>query len=204
MTCLRNREVWDNLSVVGSEEVNSVILRFLNQWRCRIPYSFASRLKSALNNSGVLFSPFEGLSIERINYFEPFRHGDQYIDLISWGERLFDDFSGITCGGRSFGSTATSKLFHMVNPGLFVMSDAAIRKKHGCADNGAGYTNFMIRMNHLTRRLISEAGGTMEDLLNKIYEENLGPQKTLPFTRILDIYNVRTRYNHSPAKPCFI
>jgi hypothetical protein len=78
---------------------------------------------------------------------------------------------------RRIGSTATSKILHMAVPDFFIMCDSGIREIHGVTGNGAGYTNFMIRMsiyaNYLDKNL------DLSKLVNK--------KTSIP--RLIDNYN---------------
>lgn len=181
---ISRRDIWDNLSNISETDTRDIVLKFLNQWGCRIPLDSLDRLSWALRDSYLYLIPFEGKEVQ--DFMDC---NDEWLMLDSL-ENLFNHFSEVDCGSRRFGFTATSKLLHMIKPDLFVMCDAGIRIKYGCEGNDAGYANFMYRMNLLSRLLIEEAGGSKEKLIELIPLQIPSISQNVKLTRLLDIYNL--------------
>jgi hypothetical protein len=180
---LSRRDIWDNLSTISEAATRDVVLKFLNQWGCRIPLDSLDHLSRALRDSYLYLIPFEGLEVHNF-----MNCTDEWLMLDSL-ENLFNHFSEVDCGSRRFGFTATSKLLHMIKPDLFVMCDARIRLKYGCVGNDSGYANFMYRMNILSRLLIEEAGSSKEKLIESISLKIPSIYQNVKLTRLVDIYN---------------
>lgn len=81
---------------------------------------------------------------------------------------------------------------HTCVPEFFVMCDENIREEYGCAANGRGYANFMIRMSLMARDLLSQAGGDKDQVCSR-------NGKTITVAKALDQYNfaiTRRKPNH--------
>jgi len=157
--CLGHREIWDNLSTISEDDVRTIVLPFLNKWKCRLPYKCDSPLAEALREIEPLLKPTRGISIESADPLAPINVEDKTLRVLELIEEAFDVVQQVKAGRRTVGFTATSKILHMSVPEFFVMCDEKIRRAYGCEGNAAGYGNFMLRMNLLARDLISQAQG---------------------------------------------
>jgi hypothetical protein len=185
--CITHREMWDNLSNIKPAQVKDVVVNFLNQWQCRLPYDCVPYLTTTLQRAERLLQPLRGFGIEYVDLFKPVKVEEKEIRVISLVENLFATIQKVRAGRRTVGFTATSKILHMAVPNLFVMCDERIRKKYGCEGNSAGYANFMFWMSFFARDLISQAKEDKQRILGCSKWKN----RTLP--RLLDNYNY-TKY----------
>ena len=185
--CITHREMWDNLSIIKPAQVKDVVVNFLNQWQCRLPYGCVPYLTTELQRTERLLQPLRGLDIEHIDLFEPIKIEEKEIRTISLVQNLFTVIQKVRAGRRTVGFTATSKILHMAVPNLFVMCDERIRKEYGCEGNSAGYANFMFWMNSFARNLISQAEGNKQRILG------CSKWKNRTLSRLLDNYNY-TKY----------
>jgi hypothetical protein len=181
--CIGRRDLWDNLGKIETADVQDIILPFLNKWRCRLSDKCASELALALNEVEHLIRPLRSLYVESANMFGTTESSDGEARIIALIEESFGTVQEVVAGRRTVGFTATSKMFHMAIPSFFVMSDEKIREHYGCEANGAGYANFMLRMNLFAKDLVSQAQGNRQTILG--YSK--WPGRAL--TRLLDNYN---------------
>ena len=89
-------------------------LFFLNQFRCRLPYSIADELLPVLENVAPLFAQVQAVEIQDLNERE---------EIYPVIQEIFNTLRG---GARNFQETATGKFMHMTCPNLFVMIDSVI------------------------------------------------------------------------------
>jgi hypothetical protein len=163
--CFNHREFWDNLCNIKTIDVETIVLPFLNKWRCRLSRTCVSKLSLALQNTEQLLGPLRKLNIEDLDTLGAIQNTISGMGQFSCIENAFKNIQEVKAGRRSVGFTATSKILHMAIPELFVMCDAAIRDKYGCADNAAGYINFVLRMGLIARDLIAQANGNKQTIL---------------------------------------
>ena len=176
-------EIWDNFSSIRTQDVEGVIILFLNRWRCRLPRSCARELTSALKQAELMISPLRKINLEEAEMLEEIKVSNREVGMLSLIEDVFGTIEGIKAGPRTVGFTATSKMLHMAVPSFFVMSDEKIREHYGCEGNACGYANFMLRMNLFAKNLVSQAQGKRQTIL----EYSKWPGRAL--TRLLDNYN---------------
>jgi hypothetical protein len=136
---LKRRDIWDNLEEIDGSKTKDVVLKFLNQWKCRLEYSCASDLAKTLRECSESLSKFKKHSMEQMTI-------DSLIADSDTIQEVFRRITSVQAGRRTVGATATSKMLHLVNPSFFMMSDQNIRHGYGCFDNEFGYMNFMWRM----------------------------------------------------------
>lgn len=180
---ISHRILWNNLSGVTYGDVQQIILPFLNKWRCRLSPSCASDLTVALKRSEQFLSQLRHLKIEDLDVIGAVRNNNFGTNQFLAIENVFSQIQKVKAGPKTVGFTATSKILHMAIPEFFVMSDFAIRQNYGCEDNGAGYANFMLRMNLLSKDLISQSHGNKGELISC----SKWPNRTL--ARLIDSYN---------------
>jgi hypothetical protein len=181
--CLGHREIWDNLSNMDENNVRTIVIPFLNKWKCRLPYECASELAVALRKIEPLLKPLRGFNIESTDLLALINVEGKTLRIVKLIEEAFDSIRRVKAGRRTVGFTATSKILHMSIPKFFVMCDEKIRKAYGCEGNAAGYGNFMLRMNLLAHDLISQAQGNKEIILGS------SKWKGRTLARLLDNFN---------------
>lgn len=150
---VEKRSVWENLDKISREDVNKIVLNFLNKWKCRIPYKCAPRLQMALQKTHTLFSILKDEKLEALDFCRVTVTGDRIKDVI---KQIFVVLSKVKVNRKTIGFTATTKIMHMVLPDLFVMCDENIRRAYGCEGNSEGYFNFLRRMQKSAQGLIKE------------------------------------------------
>ena len=175
------RDIWESLNAISLNQVINIVLKFLNKWKCRIPYDCARKLQLALREAHELFQLLKNMKLETVNFDETIVEGKKVKDII---KDIFDVVSSVKAGKRTLGFTATTKIMHMVVPDLFVMCDEYIREEYGCAANSEGYLIFLSRMQKSIQRLIRERPK------NVICQELHNERRSL--TKILDEYNYYT------------
>ncbi|MEM4202950.1 MAG: hypothetical protein QXS54_02655 [Candidatus Methanomethylicaceae archaeon] len=179
--CVKRRDVWDDLSKMDASFITNVAIPFLKNWWCERPGKFkAEDLARALREIDPLLKPFRTLDIASANIFEPLEPSgkETYVLIEEVAEQLRS--AKVRENGRALGFTTMSKLLHMCVPEFFVMCDESIREKYGCAANGGGYANFMIRMSLLARDLLRQAGKDKDRIFNYSGQR---------LTKLLDQYN---------------
>jgi hypothetical protein len=178
--CISHREIWDNLCRITKVDVNSIVVPFLNKWKCRLSYTCVPELTTSLIESEKWLNPLRKLTIEDKEIGQDVQSSKNVFFNV---ERAFKSICEVGAGKRTVGFTAASKILHMAIPDLFVMGDEAIRTEYGCEGNSAGYVNFILRMNVVARDLIHQASGNRQ----KILECSKWQRRTL--ARLLDNYN---------------
>ncbi len=177
---LKRRDVWDNLDRISVEDVDCIVLRFLNEWKCRIPYSCNKTLQKALQTSHDKFELIRSENLKSIEFEKIIKHDGRNVKIGNLVEEIFNTLSSVRAGRRTVGYTATTKIMHMVMPELFVMCDKAIREGYGIGDNSRSYLNFLIRMQNATKKFMKE---TEFQLYKKLHNDERS------FIKVLDEYN---------------
>ena len=149
---IKRRDIWDNLDKVTTRDAEQVILKFLNNWLCRIPYKHPKEVRKALQKSSKYVYLLKKERLEDVNFHKKIKVGDEKLEIRDIIEKSFKPLDEV----NRVGSTAISKIMHMINPNLFVMNDAEIREKYGYADNAEGYINFLMRMQILLNEVLDE------------------------------------------------
>ena len=181
--CIKRREIWDNLGKISPSDVQTIIIPFLNKWRCRLSGLCFSDLTAALQKTEQSLIPLRKLGIENLDVIGAIQNTPTAVNAFSYIERSFRNIQEVKAGAKTVGFTATSKILHMAIPELFVMSDNAIRRKYGCEGNAAGYVNFIVRMNLTARDLILQANGNKQTILE------CSKYNGRSLARLLDNYN---------------
>ena len=180
---LKRRDIWAKLSELDSEKTKAV-LKFLNDWKCRLSYDCASNLTRTLKGCSTSIAKFRHRSLEEVNTEDM----ELILDVI---QELFRTISSVQAGRRTVGATATSKILHLTNPSFFMMTDKRIRDGWGCSDNGMGYGNFMWRMKLFSKVVIhkysTDRNFPMKDAFAKLTSECKSSAVTLP--KLLDEYS---------------
>ena len=66
----RGDEYWLHLERLNENEVRREIIRFLNDWKCRVDYQSTSSLKQALDSLAAFYAALENETIEDIDFTE--------------------------------------------------------------------------------------------------------------------------------------
>lgn len=172
---IQERKVWENFNSITEKQVKNVILEFLNDWKCRIPYKRASELLKACKKTSEYFDELKSENILTINL-------ERHAQII---ENIFNILSKI----KSIKATAASKIMHMSNPTLFPMFDDKISSELGVAKNAKGYLRFM-------RDMQKEARELAEDYRKETHSEELSTEikigeRQASLLKFLDEYNYR-------------
>ena len=138
------------------DETRHLLVQFLNDWGCRLRnYDdvTASRLKDCIVavHSDLLF--FQKYSILDFDFGNR-GNSQKIINLFN----KFWTFSGGSKIGSNFGSTATSKALHIINPNLFTMWDDEIRYQYGfIMGSGSDYLEFSKKIRKISQNLVNES-----------------------------------------------
>lgn len=180
---LGRRDIWDRLGGIDETKTNDV-LKFLNQWKCRVKYDCTPILARTIRECSELVSRFGNHQLQEVK-LESLIAGSETI------QELFKKIASVPAGRRTVGATATSKILHLANPNFFIMSDENIRDGYGCSDNEFGYVNFMWRMKLFGDAIIHEYSTlrnvSMHLAFARLVSECTSAATTLP--KLLDEYN---------------
>jgi len=180
---LRRRDIWEKLSGLDNGRTKAV-LKFLNDWKCRLSYDCASNLAQTLKECSTSIAKFRHGSLEDVST-------ENLVANLDGIQELFKTISSVRTGRRTVGATATSKILHLTNPAFFMMTDERVRDGWGCSDNEMGYGNFMWRMKLFSKSIVhkysTDRNVPMKDAFAKLTAESKSSAKTLP--KLLDEYN---------------
>ncbi len=132
------QQLRQNPSAVSDQDFENKVVGFLNEWRNRTPYELAPEIKENLINLTPHFVSLRDQTIESCHFDqEGFKD-----DIVT----IYDSLTKI----NGFSDTGTSKILHVMNDGLFVMWDKAIREHYyhtgKSPSGGEGYLNFLKEM----------------------------------------------------------
>lgn len=179
---VKRRDIWERLAEIQNFETKEVVLKFLNQWKCRIGYRCVPYLTKALRESAESLHQFDKCRLEIT---------DLDSTKVEVMEAVFRTITSVKAKRRTVGATATSKILHLVNPNFFVMYDREIRLGYGCSGNELGYTNFMKQMKQLANDVLHEYSSRrnlpMDSAFQSLAQECGSYSKTVP--KLLDEYN---------------
>ena len=138
------------------DEIRRLLVQFLNDWGCRLRnYDdvTASKLKDCVITVHSDLLSFQKYSILDFDFGNR-GNSQKIINLFN----KFWTFSGGSKIASNFGSTATSKALHIVNPNLFTMWDDEIRYQYGfIMGSGSDYLNFQRRLEKISENLVNES-----------------------------------------------
>jgi hypothetical protein len=183
-------------------EIRFVLIEFLNKWGCRLR-NYDSLTAENLKNCIVGIHPELLVTLD----FSILTFNFEIIENRERVERIFNSFwfygSQIA---KNFGPTATSKVLHIINPGLFVMWDDAIRLHYwvhndNIIESGRGYCLFLIEIKRIAQGLVNECRerfNVTDPALWLSERLNINPPHSL--TKFTDEYNWLT-YKRGLTKP---
>ena len=183
------------------DEARHLLVQFLNDWGCRLRnYDdvTASRLKDCIISVHSDLSSFQKCSILDFD-FEDRGNNQKIINLFN----RFWTFSGGSQIASNFGSTATSKTLHIVNPNLFTMWDEEMRHHYGfIMGSGSDYLEFSKEIRKISEKLVNESSeryGPGDPALFLSQRLNINPSFSL--VKFIDEFNwlTHTRKLSRPA-----
>lgn len=158
------------------------LVRYVNQWGCRIPQSKADGIAAAVADAAPYLASLSASALE----FDDLRCST--LDVI---ERAFD---GLTAAD-GVGPTAASAILTALNPQLFVSWGAGIKNAYFPDDrpNGATYAQFLTVMRMAALSIVSDARTThgVEDPAGCLSAE-LGINPPFSLAKFIDEYNLVT------------
>jgi hypothetical protein len=179
---------------LASEAQRDSLMRFLNDWRCRIPEKNFPALKDSLQQWAALWVPRlpdANRDIRSLDDSERARIGSSYEELLRLG------------AGRHFQDTAAAKTLHAIRPHTLPIWDAAIKgwftntTRLSTRTAGQTYSDFLrhvareiselevdaARLGHSSSepsQLVHGAGGSMVKLVDESYWVTITDGHQLP------------------------
>jgi len=187
---------WRNLDQLSRGEITNNVIKFLNEWNCRLDSAYFNQIshgiKEAFNQASPFLNAIENETLEDIDFRNVKKVGDKEFDHFEIIHSIFAEFCNI---GYRFRWVATSKTLHQILPKLFVMWDNPICNKLGLELSARSYVHDFLP---LMKQEVNEAVTTyMQDHICKrnvaIYSiikrccEISGYEKTL--AKLVDEYN---------------
>ncbi len=143
----------DPVNVAPQQIQSQVIHEFLNAWGCRIPNKTtqsAEAMQTALQGLLPYLKALEELEIETVNF-------DQNVvvngNQSTVNQAIRQCYTILEEVGNRFAATATSKLLHILQPGLFVVWDNPIHDHYHVAGDGQGYLAYLQEMNAMSKKV---------------------------------------------------
>jgi len=191
----RGGNYWLHLESLDESHIRHHVLRFLNEWLCRVSYDSASSLKLALEKSANLYLALTDESLVTID-FDAIKNVDgQSLSNAQIIEKIMRNFQEVQ---PKFGTVPASKLMHMAIPDLFVMWDTDIKKKYKIpsyysSNHALSYVEFLklaqLQINHAIIDCMNKNNINRQDAILHIKESD----DNLTLSRILDKYNFGIR-----------
>lgn len=174
---------WRNLSQLKPKDVEE-ILKFLNKWKCRLPYSCKHQLLNSLSRQIPQF--VNSLQRSRL----------ESITLSQNTQNIIINAYNIL--NSVIKPTGTSKVLHLINPELFPMWDQKIAEAYGIKPNqrtGDNYVKFMEKIQNILKKLINKINKNNPQLaIQKIKSSTFQGKYSL--LKIIDEYNyMKFTYN---------
>jgi hypothetical protein len=185
---------------IAVNEVRRFLVQFLNDWGCRLrnyDEVTASKLKDCIINVHSDFLFFQNYSILDFDFEDP-GNAQKIINLFN----EFWTFSGGSQIASNFGSTATSKTLHIVNPNLFTMWDSEIRYQYGfIMESGSDYIKFLKEIRKISENLVNETQERYETASPALFlSRRLSINPPLSLVKFIDAYNWLT-YTKKLSRP---
>ena len=174
--------------LTGQDVLNKLIIGFLNPWGCHVPRKVetarAIRQSLARVAHGSTALAHRSLLDCDLSYGVAAIGGPM--------ARSYEELRAV----ERVGPTVASKILHVLNPALFVMWDAAIRKHFSSVlgrnlDTGADYVAFLAHMQELAKSVVRDFSLRHEHTLAvELYlSEQLGLDAPVTLAKFLDEYN---------------
>lgn len=168
-------------SLLDDQSIASIerLLRFVNKWGFRIPYSKAPGIAAAITQAAPHLRPLAASALE----FDDLRCAT--LDVI---EQAYDGIAE----ADGVGPAAASLILSLLNPALFVMWNTEIREAYFPSDpaNGATYAQFLTVMRMAALSIASDARAQhgIDDPAGHI-SDALGLQTPFSLAKFIDEYN---------------
>lgn len=191
----RGDEYWLHLEGMSENQIKDEIIRFLNDWLCRVDYQSAFSLKQILNTLPPLYAALKDEAIEGIQFNETKIVEKQRVSNSGIIKKIMKHFQKVT---PKFGPVAASKLMHMAIPRLFVMWDTGIRSKYRiptyyATNHARNYMKFLklmqLQIKHAIHNYAKAYGVNTQTAIQQIRKED----DYSTSARIVDKYNFAIR-----------
>lgn len=185
-------DVQENLNKLEQAHVEEIIRLFLVNWagmRRTVKRGDTewSKLTERLRNSDEFF---QKLRISH-NSFSEIVFGEEIVSTI---KRVYE-----SAKVKNIGSTAISKILHLLNPELFVVWDDKIRTKYDVRGSANGYVEFLKKMQkEINEALLEEAknkGCSRDEVARRICEELPSKKLGREFVRKKSLAKLIDEYN---------
>jgi hypothetical protein len=194
-------------------EIQQKLIRgFLNRWKCRVENTAKSAIaiRSTFEKTVLCLQVLKGLKIEDADFSQIVRLDNKSIKI---SQVIEDYYTAVRDIGFRIGSTATSKLLHVLQPKLFIMWDKDIlgdyhKNYPQISDSGKGYHAYLDKMKALGAQVsvdfqnatLNPPRRSHQSLANYL-SSNIGynPPKTM--AKYLDEYNWVTITNEVKLPP---
>ena len=180
---------WNNLYESSDLLVKKQVLKFLNEFGCRIPVTkvVIQGIKKAHLASIPYIDALRNESLCDLNFDLDVVIYDKAFTLGQTIYAVFDFFSNI---GHRFSHVAASKLLHQVNPHVFMMWDNGITKHYGVRKNSEDYVYKFLplmkeKLNQVVHTYMNDFNVNRIEAITKL--NNYRDNKTL--LKLLDEYN---------------
>jgi hypothetical protein len=187
----RAPEFREALHTGGADADWPVLVRYVNQWGCRIPESKAVGVASAVS---VAVPYLEPLSVSvAVPYLEPLsvsalEFNDLRCSALDVIERAYDALTE----ADGVGPTAASAILTALNPQLFVSWGAGIRDAYFPNDrpNGSTYSQFLTIMRMAALSVASDARSNhgIDDPAGQL-SSDLGIEPAFSLAKFIDEFN---------------
>ncbi len=206
-------ELRTNPMVLEPVQIQEQLIRgFLNRWRCRLVNTeqSACAIKKTICHLLSYLQELDGLVIENVSFDQIVNVNNTQITIDQAIEQCYTSFRDLEF---RFGSTAASKILHVLQPGLFVMWDRRIlahyrEQSPEVSDSGGGYCTYLKMMQCIAmevREGFREAGldppAQTDESPDSYLSTRMGydPPKTL--AKYIDEYNWITITNRVQVPP---
>ena len=136
------QQLRQNPSAVSDQDFENKVIGFLNEWGNRTPYELAPEIKNRLTKLTPHFALLRAQTLESCN-----------LDQQTLRDAIITIYVELT-KTYGFADTGASKIMHVMNDGLFVMWDKAIREyfpqKGKLPSGGESYLQFLKKMQEET------------------------------------------------------
>lgn len=175
----------------GADADWTALVRYVNQWGCRIPQSKTDGIAEAVAAAAPYLEPLTASALE----FNDLRCST--LDVI---ERAFDALTS----ADGVGPTGASAILTALNPQLFVSWGAGIRDAYFPTEtpNGATYSQFLTIMRMAALSVVSDARTThgIEDPAGHLSAE-LGIDPAFSLAKFVDEFNWLTLEKKAEYQP---
>lgn len=182
---------WRRLDALSENDIKSKVIKFLNQWNCRLPSTHFNEIAEGIKQAAIGMKSFldsiEKETLQDFNFALLRKVEGETMDGYECLQSIFDEFCSI---GYKFRWVAASKTLHMVLPELFVMWDNPICEKLGLALSAESYAGTFLP---LMKKEANEA-------INTYMQEHSNCIRQVAVDSIVEECKLITGYKKSLAK----